>query len=388
MTLKKDRISFENGNLPIQSLISRINALKKQIGRDKLDLHPKYQRGNVWNLDFKEKLIYSILVNYPIGSIIIRKLNNPNEHKADMEVVDGQQRLTTIFDFYNNNLELGYEISRKIVDENREAYEFDKEHFPNEKSVKIFNKFELGKNFKIKYENIPTVLKSSFNDYPAAIIYLTHQDDEVVAEYFRFVQNQERLRAGEIINSIPQSEIEKYIQKIKNKENLLKVLRWNDNRKEFEKIFYSMIGIFNQKINLGTQDRIILNFVSSFDSINSNAEECTNNMIRSLNAIGNLIPEMIIGNFNKRLVKFICLLSGLNLVDFTKDTSNKLMKLCSINDRLSVFSSAKKNAVEDEFRGDEILEEKYRLVALISKGSHSFYRVKERMLVLAELMND
>lgn len=388
MQLRKDRISFENGNLPIQSLISRINALKSNIGRDKLDLCPKYQRGNIWSTDFKEKLIYSILVNYPIGSIIIRKLNTPNEKNADMEVVDGQQRLTAIYDFFNNKLELGSEISKKIVSENIDAYYFDKDNYPKENSVKILKKYLDGKNFKIKYDNIPTTLKSSFNDYPAAIIYLSHQDDEVVAEYFRFVQNQERLRAGEIINSIPESKIEKYLNMLEDKDNLLQVLKWHDSRKEFEKIFYSMIGIFDQKLNLGTQDCLILDFVSSFDSISKDAEYYTINMINSLNSISKLIPDQIVGTFNKRLIKFICLLSGLGFVDFTINTEDKLAKLCNINSKISVFSSAQKNAVENEFKGNEELQEKYRLVALVGRGSHSFSRVKERMQVLSEIMSE
>lgn len=385
MYLKKDRISFENGNLPIQSLIARINALKNNIGRDKLDLCPKYQRGNVWNSDFKEKLIYSILVNYPIGSIIIRKLNQPNEKNADMEVVDGQQRLTTIYDFANNNFPLGYEISNKIVSENLDAFYYDANNYPTQESVKILKKFESGKGFKLKFNSLPTVLKASFFDYPEAIIYLSHQDDEVVAEYFRFVQNQERLRAGEIINSIPESKIEKYLKLIENKEALLSVLKWGDTRKEFEKIFYSMIGIFDQKLNLGTQDYVILDYVSNFDTLSQNAETCTLRMIDSLNAISKLTPSNIDGTFNKRLVKFLCLLSGFGFVDFTNDSQSKLSKLCHINDRISVFSSAQKNAVENEFGGDEELQEKYRLVALVGRGSHSYKRVVERMQVLSEL---
>ena len=39
----------------------------------------------------------------------------------------------------------------------------------------------------------------------------------LIAEYFRFVQNQERLRAGEIINSIPDSQLEQYLLQIDTK---------------------------------------------------------------------------------------------------------------------------------------------------------------------------
>ena len=175
---------------------------------------------------------------------------------------------------------------------------------------------------------------------------------------------------------------------LEDKDNLLQVLKWHDSRKEFEKIFYSMIGIFDQKLNLGTQDCLILDFVSSFDSISKDAEYYTINMINSLNSISKLIPDQIVGTFNKRLIKFICLLSGLGFVDFTVNTEDKLAKLCNINSKISVFSSAQKNAVENEFKGNEELQEKYRLVALVGRGSHSFSRVKERMQVLSEIMSE
>ena len=69
--------------------------------RDKyLNLRPNYRRNYVWSNEFKNKLIYSLLKNYPMGSITIRKLSiEQMKESFKSEVVDGQQRLTTIFDF-------------------------------------------------------------------------------------------------------------------------------------------------------------------------------------------------------------------------------------------------------------------------------------------------
>ena len=60
---------------------------------------PEYQRELVWNNDQKEMLIDSIMYNIPIGNIF---LNQNSKKSLDYEIVDGQQRLMAIWDFYNN----------------------------------------------------------------------------------------------------------------------------------------------------------------------------------------------------------------------------------------------------------------------------------------------
>jgi len=82
----------------VKTLAGLINEIKN-VNRFGLDLQPKYQREYIWKDDFKDKLIYSIVRGYPIGNISIGVLNVPNEKKAMSEVVDGQQRLTSIYNF-------------------------------------------------------------------------------------------------------------------------------------------------------------------------------------------------------------------------------------------------------------------------------------------------
>lgn len=64
--------------------------------RDDINLSPNYQRGEVWNNHAKSELILSILTNVCIPSIIVSKNNNI------YDVIDGKQRLTTIFKFVDN----------------------------------------------------------------------------------------------------------------------------------------------------------------------------------------------------------------------------------------------------------------------------------------------
>jgi hypothetical protein len=75
--------------------------------KEKIDPKPAFQRNAVWPLEKKQLLIDSLLRGYDIPKIYLRMLNN-NE-KYESEVVDGQQRLRTIWEFLENSFPLGRE---------------------------------------------------------------------------------------------------------------------------------------------------------------------------------------------------------------------------------------------------------------------------------------
>jgi len=61
---------------------------------NKITFNTEYQRGPVWNLKKKQKLIDSMINGWSIGEIVLRRKEN-----NIYEVLDGQQRLRTIFEF-------------------------------------------------------------------------------------------------------------------------------------------------------------------------------------------------------------------------------------------------------------------------------------------------
>lgn len=69
---------------------------------DGLELQAKYQRGAIWSDSAKSFLIDSIMKDYPIPPIFIRQTIDINTKKTFREVIDGQQRLRAILDFYND----------------------------------------------------------------------------------------------------------------------------------------------------------------------------------------------------------------------------------------------------------------------------------------------
>ncbi len=66
-------------------------------------LRPPYQRGpKAWKTKMKEQFLDSLLRGYYIPKIVLREIQMGNDVKY--EVIDGQQRITAIQDFYNETL--------------------------------------------------------------------------------------------------------------------------------------------------------------------------------------------------------------------------------------------------------------------------------------------
>ncbi|WP_166790294.1 DUF262 domain-containing protein [Cryobacterium sp. Hh11] len=98
-----------------------------------VDLNPKFQRGSVWSPPAKSYLIDSILNGYPIPKLLFRTTVDRDTRRTLRDVVDGQQRLRTIFQFADNKLTL----SRKSPNFDGKSYKTlepeDKDTFLNYK---------------------------------------------------------------------------------------------------------------------------------------------------------------------------------------------------------------------------------------------------------------
>lgn len=84
------------------ALISRGMSIQEayRIYRDgNLIVNRQYQRKLVWTVEEKERLVDSILMQYPIPLILLARSSEGN-HK--LEIIDGMQRLNAIFGFIEN----------------------------------------------------------------------------------------------------------------------------------------------------------------------------------------------------------------------------------------------------------------------------------------------
>ena len=107
----------------------------------------------MWSQEFKDYFIDTILLGYPSPSIFLYEEIEPNG-AANYNVVDGKQRLMTIFEFVANKFPIGEKAERKNLrekyfsqmdDEDKVAlwsYQFSVEYIPTKEESTINNIFD------------------------------------------------------------------------------------------------------------------------------------------------------------------------------------------------------------------------------------------------------
>lgn len=120
--------------------------------RKLLDLDPPYQRRSVWNQDYKDYFIDTVLNGYPAPAIFIYQEITP-EGVSKVSIVDGKQRLSTLFEFANNE-------------------------FP------VFEKATIQRLRGKYFKDLDTNDKQEFWKYQFAIEYLPSSDEQVIGNIF------------------------------------------------------------------------------------------------------------------------------------------------------------------------------------------------------------
>jgi hypothetical protein len=94
---KKNDVNIIYYNSSVESLLHRYYCFG-------VDMNPEYQRGYVWSLEDKQKLIESIFEKADIGKFTFIKLTETDyiDRDVDYEILDGKQRLSTLTEFYEN----------------------------------------------------------------------------------------------------------------------------------------------------------------------------------------------------------------------------------------------------------------------------------------------
>ena len=147
-----------------------LEVIVNRIKSGDINLQPDFQRGEVWSEAKKKKLIDTILRGWKIPPVHMI----PNKDKID-EVLDGQQRLVSIKDFYNNE----FAIDGNIQPEDESIVNLD----------------------GLYYSQLPISIQREFRRYAITIIRLTEYKPEEPAELFYRLNQPATLTAAEQRNA-------------------------------------------------------------------------------------------------------------------------------------------------------------------------------------------
>ncbi|MFM5890715.1 MAG: DUF262 domain-containing protein, partial [Dolichospermum sp.] len=71
-----------------------------QLIRNNIQLTPRFQRRDAWDITLKSRFIESLILGFPVPQIVLA-VNR--QEKGKFIVLDGKQRLLTILQFYGGS---------------------------------------------------------------------------------------------------------------------------------------------------------------------------------------------------------------------------------------------------------------------------------------------
>ncbi|MBW3530528.1 DUF262 domain-containing protein [Shewanella sp. NKUCC06_TVS] len=156
-----------------------ISSLNEWRTLNKFNMTPSYQRHSVWSSEQQSLLVDSILKNIPIPPIFLRE-HIDKQGKTTFEVIDGKQRLTSIFKFIDNEI--------ATADDDNDALHVE------ELAGLYLSDLEENDDFEDAL--------SEFWAYPLPIEYVYTKDDKTVEKIFdRLNRSGEKLTGQELRNA-------------------------------------------------------------------------------------------------------------------------------------------------------------------------------------------
>lgn len=168
-------------------IVSKKRALDKIYKRrDRYEI-PDWQREEVWNTAKKQELIDSILRGWKLPKFYFLRSDKEAE---EFEVVDGQQRLVAIFEFFANQLALEPETAK-----------------------------EFGGKY---YEDLPHSVSDAFDDFEIEYDEISEAGDEELKEFFQRLQQGLPLTSSEKLNAV-HSKLRDFCRELANHKFFAKV---------------------------------------------------------------------------------------------------------------------------------------------------------------------
>lgn len=205
--------------------------------RDRYEI-PDWQRGRVWGTPRKQLLIDSILRGWKLPKFYFVQTSEAPE---SYEVVDGQQRLNAIFDFFTGNLRL--------------------------------SKASAGKFGAEYYRDLRSDYSDAFDDFEIEFDVVVEADEAEVKEYFQRLQRGMPLTGSEQLNAVP-SNLRDFVWQLSKHDFLQNKVTASDTRYGFFDIVSKVAAIEIEGIDTGLRFDDLKAIFDSQASFSDKSECC------------------------------------------------------------------------------------------------------------------
>lgn len=229
--------------------------------KSKINFNPPYQRvSGLWDVEGKQSLIDSLINKFDIPKFYLHRIYDLDSNYL-YSIIDGKQRLQTIFDFIDNKFSLAKEFN----------------YYANE-DVKL-----NGKSYDDIAEEYPKIIQD-FDQYVLDIVQIVTDDEDIIRELFLRLNEGVNLNNSEKRLSQRSYLNEKIKESVKENE-FFKLIQFKNRRYEHEELLTKILLLEEKddfiSLNKSNLDRFVKDNIESSEEIDAtiaNSEEVLHSM--------------------------------------------------------------------------------------------------------------
>jgi hypothetical protein len=321
-----------------------------------LVISPKYQRNSVWDEKAKSYLVDSIIRGYPVPPLFMKQTIDLASRRSIREVIDGQQRITTILEFYND----GFSIKQ------------------NHNSV-------FG---GLKYSELPDDIKEKFLNYNIFVDFITAKEDEIIYDIFaRLNTNVAALNHQEIRNAKFWGDFKVLAYDLAKQYKSYFVEKGTFTDKSLSRMadveYISVLLMISLEGSLAESKDLLDKAYKKYDSCDDINENFKQSIIATFNFVDSILSNLEKSNFflKQYMLDLLILIYSYNfkksILDLDRDTEFELFNLSSEHRLYNIKHIANRLISMDNIM-DNIMNKKYAKVHhLDGVGSILFSKISE-----------
>ncbi|MEV6261198.1 DUF262 domain-containing protein [Streptomyces sp. NPDC051784] len=305
---------------------------------------PDWQRDEVWAPQQKRLLIDSILNGWKLPKFYFAKTSSDPD---EFDVVDGQQRLATIWEFFEGKLQLSDESAKRFGGST--------------------------------YSDLPDAITDDFDDFEIQYDEITDATDDDIQEFFQRLQAGKSLTAAERLNSV-NSNLTRFARKLATHEFFSKKVASNNTRKAYFDMSLKALALELEGFGVSLRyDE--LKALSDSQSSFGETSEVAKRLLSTLDYLNRTFPEKSSSLRNRSTIQsFITLAAVIVARGKSAGTEQKLHEFC--NDFITEL--AKQNELGTKATDTSYLKYQRTLSANVKSGAKERHEILLRKLLISD----